>query len=214
MSTASASLRRHARFLAACGAGLAAGLAGWPLLGPVTALLVGADTVFAVYLMLALHLATTTGPADLRRRAAASDEGPALIVTLAAAAVATGFTGATLVLNGQGPGPAQTALALAAVPLGWAMVQVLAAFHYAHEYYEPAPAGGDRGGLAFPGDDLPGPSDFLYVATGIGMTAQVSDVVVTDRALRRAVMVHALASFAFNAVIVALAVNAVAVLAG
>ena len=40
------------------------------------------------------------------------------------------------------------------------------------------------------------------------MTAQVSDVVVTTAAMRRAVLLHSLGSFFYNTVILALAVNA------
>lgn len=46
------------------------------------------------------------------------------------------------------------------------------------------------------------------------MTAQVSDVVTRSSAMRRVVMVHAVAAFFYNAVILALAVNAAVSLGG
>lgn len=46
------------------------------------------------------------------------------------------------------------------------------------------------------------------------MTAQVSDVQVTTMALRRLVTLHAVGSYFYNAVILALAVNAALSLAG
>lgn len=46
------------------------------------------------------------------------------------------------------------------------------------------------------------------------MTAQVSDVVVTSPRLRRSVLAHGLAAFAYNTVILALAVNAAVTMAG
>ena len=45
------------------------------------------------------------------------------------------------------------------------------------------------------------------------MAAQVSDVIVTTAPMRRTVLIHAIGSFFFNTVILALAVNA-AVTAG
>ena len=70
------------------------------------------------------------------------------------------------------------------------------------------------GGLLFPATQSPEPWDFLYFSFGIGMTAQVSDVQVTTMALRRLVTLHAVGSYFYNAVILALAVNAALSLAG
>ena len=50
--------------------------------------------------------------------------------------------------------------------------------------------------------------DFLYFSFTIGMTAQVSDVVVTAGGLRRVVLLHSIGAFFYNTVILALAVNA------
>ncbi|MFO0004532.1 MAG: DUF1345 domain-containing protein [bacterium] len=72
---------------------------------------------------------------------------------------------------------------------------------YAHEYWQA------QQGIAFPGDEEPLFSDFLYLAFTIGMTFQTSDVSFTSRSLRRVVLAHALVSFLFNVVIIAAAVN-------
>ena len=61
--------------------------------------------------------------------------------------------------------------------------------------------------LDFPGDGEPDYFDFLYFAFVIGMTAQVSDVSITDKAVRRTVTAHAIVSFFFNAALLALVVN-------
>ncbi|MFD1809390.1 DUF1345 domain-containing protein [Gemmobacter lanyuensis] len=53
-----------------------------------------------------------------------------------------------------------------------------------------------------------GAGDFLYFSFTIGMTAQVSDVVVERPGLRRLVLAHGVVSFFYNTVILALAVNA------
>ncbi len=99
-------------------------------------------------------------------------------------------------------------MALVSLPLGWATIHTLVAFHYAFLHYR------TKGeGFAFPGKGAPDAWDFLYASFTIGMTAQVSDVEVTTRPLRRAVLVHGVASFFYNTGILALAVNA-AVTAG
>jgi uncharacterized membrane protein len=41
----------------------------------------------------------------------------------------------------------------------------------------------------------------------IGMTFQVSDVIILDSRVRRVVLLHALISFAYNSTIVALVIN-------
>ena len=123
-------------------------------------------------------------------------------------------------------------LAFAAVPLGWTTLQTVMALHYAGIFYRAAdrldrgegieqdspdaPLGSgdgtgprDRGGLDFSGDwPEPGPWEFLYYSFTMGMTAQTSDTAVTSTEMRRVTLVHAILSYFYNAVIVALAVNA------
>ena len=57
------------------------------------------------------------------------------------------------------------------------MVHTIFALHYAHDYYRPR----EPGGLKFPDEDKPDYWDFVYFSFVIGMTAQVSDVAITDR---------------------------------
>ena len=175
---------------------------------PVFALLAGADAFFVLYLALSARLFRTGSVENLRRRAEADDEGVALILALALVAVLVSVTAISLVLNAEASGLAARSLALVSLPLGWAAIHVVAAFHYEHlQYRDPGP------GMIFPGTDHPEASDFLYASFTIGMTAQVSDVQVATGPMRRAVLVHAVASFFYNTCILALAVNA-AVTAG
>ena len=199
---------RHARFLTAFGIGILITLACLVFaVSPVVTMLLAANGFFMAYLALMLRFAAHVSPADLRAHAARSDEGLPLIVTLALAAVGLSLSDIVLMLHGGGSGALETVLALASVPLGWAMVHVLAAFHYAFMYYAPE-GSGDAEGMAFPGTAQPGASEFLYFAFVIGMTAQVSDVTVETTALRRVTLVHSVGSFFYNTVILALAVNA------
>jgi uncharacterized membrane protein len=204
-------LQRHGRFLIAFGLGLGAGLAAWALaFSPVFALLAAADVLFLAYLLLTARIVGRTGPDDLRRHAEEDDEGVALILLLAGVAVLASVTAIFLVLNADESGTVARLAALVSVPLGWATIHTLAAFHYAYLHYRAQEAGK---GFAFPGKGDPDAWDFLYTSFTIGMTAQVSDVEVTTRPLRRAVLVHGVASFFYNTGILALAVNA-AVTAG
>ena len=109
--------------------------------------------------------------------------------------------------------PLQLALALCGVLSGWLTLHTIAAFRYAHLYYARASHGGgqaDAGGLAFPGTSEPATWDFLYYSFVVGMTAQVSDVDVQSSRMRRLTLAHGIASFFFNTVLLALAVNVAA----
>jgi len=96
-------------------------------------------------------------------------------------------------------------LGVTVVALSWATLHLVFAVRYGDLYYsEPA------GGVTFNGDEAPDYHDFAYLALTIGMTYQVSDTDLTAKPIRRAATRHALLSFVFGAVIVALAINAVA----
>jgi len=100
-------------------------------------------------------------------------------------------------------------LATATVALSWLLIHVRFAFHYAHRFVS-GPRHPATPVLLFPGDHPPDYGDFLYFSFVIGMTSQVSDVQVTTRSMRRLVLWHSLLSFAFNLLILALGINAVA----
>ena len=97
----------------------------------------------------------------------------------------------------------QLILAVMTIALSWAAIHTTFALHYAHDYYR----GTQPGGLAFPGDDKPDYWDFVYFSFVIGMTAQVSDVGVTAKVIRRTATAHGVISFIFNTALVALMVN-------
>ena len=198
---------RHRRFLSAFAAGVGLGLIGlWAApAAPVQAVLVAANGFFAIYLLLMLHFARHVSVEDLRRHAELSDEGVPLIVALAAGAVGLSLTAIALSL--QDGSRVQAALAVASVPLGWAMLHMLAGFHYGCLFYAAGKAG-DQRGLVFPGAETPGAWDFFYFAFVIGMTAQVSDVTTDSPAMRRVVLAHSVVAFFYNTVILALAINA------
>jgi uncharacterized membrane protein len=122
---------------------------------------------------------------------------------------------AVLILLGQagsadGPGRSlMIVLAFGSVLLAWACIQTVYTLRYARLYYT-AP----RPPIDFHDPEPPDYLDFLYLAVTIGMTFQVSDTEITARALRRTAIRHALLSYLFGAVIIAIAINLVASLLG
>jgi uncharacterized membrane protein len=96
-------------------------------------------------------------------------------------------------------------LGLLAVAAAWALTHTMYTLRYAHLYYRD---GVEReGGLAFPGGGHPAYIDFAYFAFTVGMCFQVSDVTITSAPLRRATLFHAMLSFVYNTVILAIALN-------
>lgn len=110
------------------------------------------------------------------------------------------------------------AASLIAVICSWMLVHTVFGLRYAHTYYgDPdGPTGPipHAGGLEFPGDREPDYVDFAYFSFVIGMTFQVSDVVITSRDFRKLALVHGMLSFGFNTVILALALNTVSTVLG
>lgn len=101
---------------------------------------------------------------------------------------------------------ALTVIAVVTVALSWAVVHTVFALRYAREYYtDPV------GGIDFKTHvEQPDYQDFAYVAFTVGMTFQVSDTDVQVRRIRRTVVRHALLSYLFGAVILAVMVNVIA----
>jgi uncharacterized membrane protein len=100
-------------------------------------------------------------------------------------------------------------LGLGSVLLAWACIQTVYTLRYARIYYTAS-----RPPIDFHDPESPDYLDFLYLAVTIGMTAQVSDTEITARVMRRTAIRHALLSYLFGAVIIAIAINLVASLLG
>ena len=174
-----------------------------------TRLLVGWDVGVGLYLILAFTLMGRSDVHRLKRRAAHQDEGnlAILFLTVAAAIASLGAIFAELAtVGGQPRQPAQLLLATATVVMSWAFIHSIFALHYAHEFYGEG-RDGHMGGMSFPDDEQPDYWDFTYFAFTVGMCAQVSDVTVSSKSIRRTVLTHSVISFLFNAALLALTVN-------
>jgi uncharacterized membrane protein len=125
-----------------------------------------------------------------------------LVSTGLASLVSIGFL---LVAAGRGAGPADWGLVFICVlgiVLQWFTVHTVFLLAYARLYYGPP-----RGGIGFSGDDPPDYYDFAYLALTIGMTYQVSDTDLTAKPVRRTAIRHALLSYVYGALIVAVTIN-------
>jgi uncharacterized membrane protein len=178
-----------------------------------TRLLAAWDICITLYLVLALQLTAKADVHLIRRRAKLQDEGQFMLLVLTAVS-ALASLGAIIALLGSGSttasGSSRTAaqliFATMTIVLSWAFTHTMFALHYAHEYYDEN--SGRGGGMQFPGEEQePDYWDFLYFSFVIGMCAQVSDVTVCCKPIRRTVFAHSVISFIFNAALLALTVN-------
>ena len=160
-----------------------------------------------LYLVLVFFLMASTESGNINGRAATQDEGRFAILGLTViAALAT--IGAIIYELGGAKGPDQhmhLLLAVLTILTSWFFIHTIFALHYAHEYY--GEFGGKKSGLNFPDDKDPSYWDFVYFSFVIGMTAQVSDVAVSSKAIRQTVLAHSIVSFLFNVSLLALTVN-------
>ncbi len=172
----------------------------------VTRLLVAWDIFAAFYLALAYAMMFRCDHSHIRRNAILQDDGRFLILLVTALGAFASIAAIVFELGASKRGASELTLAVATIVLSWAAVHTTFALHYAHDYYR----GAKPGGLQFPSGDKNEPADywdFVYFSFVIGMTAQVSDVGITDKTIRRTATAHGIVSFVFNTALVALMVN-------
>jgi uncharacterized membrane protein len=175
-------------------------------LRPVTRMLIGWDIFIALYLVLVYVMMARCGLAHIKRNAILQDDGRFLILMVTALGAFASVVAIVFELGASQRSAAALTLATLTIALSWAAVHTTFALHYAHDYYR----GAKPGGLQFPSGDEKDHADywdFVYFSFVIGMTAQVSDVGITDKTIRRTATVHGIISFIFNTALVALMVN-------
>lgn len=150
-------------------------------------------------------------PEQTRRLASREDgsRSAADAVITVAALASIGALGFYLKQAATSHGPAELAaagLGMGTIALSWLMVHSMYALRYARLYYDD-----DRGGgIDWNSDEDPDYRDFAYFAFNLGMTYQVSDTSVGNKAIRRVVLQHCLLGFVLGVVILGSAVNIVA----
>lgn len=215
-------LRRRWRTFAAGGAGVVAGLAAQRAgLLPGAASLVGWDTAAALYLALSASMLLNSSECDVRRNAKTEDENRAVIMSIVLACVAFSF-GAIVVAqreakaaHAHSTGGLLIVMSILTIVLSWMVVQTLFTVHYAHHYFGDRDDDGEiDGGVQFQGDPPSTYADFIYMAICVGCCFQVSDFSLTNTSFRNLITVHAMLSFAFNTLVLALGINIVGSLMG
>jgi uncharacterized membrane protein len=169
-----------------------------------TRLVLGWDALIAVYLVLVYVMMLCNDHQHIRRSAAMQDDGR-FVILLVTAIGAFASIAAIVVELGAHRGPVELTIAITTIALSWAAVHSIFALHYAYEYYRQP-----LGGLQFPSGDKEDHADywdFVYFSFVIGMTAQVSDVGISDKIIRRTATAHGIVSFIYNTALLALTVN-------
>jgi uncharacterized membrane protein len=185
-------------------------------LQPSTSAILGWDALCVGYVVAMMSAMAECSPDQMRARAQRDDEGRATILALVLTAAVAAIVAIALELS-----LAKTAhglerglrigLAFATVAASWFTVHLIFALHYAHGYYDrDQESSTDARGLRFPGEEEPDYWDFLHFAVIVGVAAQTADIAISAKRLRRLNTVHALFSFAFNTVVVALTINLLA----
>lgn len=172
-------------------------------------LLFAFDIAAVLFLAATAHMFATSRTSSMRSRARKEDEGywGYLLSSVAVAAIALVALAMELHAS-KGGGLLEIVLAACSLLLAWLFINTIFTLHYAHKFY--GDAGGKNAGLEFPGTREPDYWDFLYFAFVLGMTFQVSDVQISERAIRHVALAHAVIAFFFSVIIIALSVNVVA----
>jgi uncharacterized membrane protein len=126
-------------------------------------------------------------------------------VVLLLVAVVSLLTVSLVIFRAHDSGPVRLVLGVVCVVASWAVLHTIFVLRYARLYYaEPV------GGIDFTQEPDPTYRDFAYVGFTVGMTFQVSDTDIGKATIRTAVLRHALLSFIFVAVILAITINLLA----
>ncbi len=182
----------------------------------ITCIMFGWDFFCLITILLSWIIFFTTSRDSLHLLAKNQDENLPVIFTMILVTVCFSLFGILVVLfyndlnfiNKE----LRSIVSLLGVGFSWLLLHTIFTTRYAHLYYERMDEKSDAnpGGLCFPDEKEPDYIDFAYFSFVIGMTFQVSDVSITSRRLRRFVLMHALISFVFNTIIVALTINILA----
>jgi uncharacterized membrane protein len=177
-----------------------------PALRLTARLLIGWDIFATLYLVLVVMMMLNSEHHHIRRKAVMQDDGRFVILLVTALGAFASVAAIVSELGATKRGAMSLGLSTLTVTLSWALVHTTFALHYAHDYYRSK----KPGGLQFPSGDKQDHADywdFIYFSFVIGMTAQVSDVGITDKIIRRTATVHGIISFVYNTALVALMVN-------
>ena len=204
-------LQTRPRMALAVAAGVVVGLAVPETRHLVTRVLIGWNVSVWLFLVLVGTMMLQSDHERLRRNAIAQSEGAPVVLGLVTVAAIFSMVAIVAELAAAKGTDARHAVshvlfALATVAGSWLLLPTLFAMNYASLYYDK----NETGGLLFPSNEKhfrPDYADFLYFSFTIAVASQTADVSISDRPMRRLVLLQSVLSFVFNTTILALTIN-------
>ena len=163
------------------------------------------DVAAILFLISCLPLLGTREARVIRDHARANDANRHVLLVVTGIVLAALLTAITAEAVGHNPQPFTKALIIMTLALAWLFANTVYAFHYAHMVYMHPDVG--CVGLEFPRTHHPVYWDFVYFSFTNGMAFATSDVVITETRMRKTVIIHGLAAFAFNIGVLAFTIN-------
>lgn len=201
-------LRRRHRIEAGGLAAFAATVAALSIpIKPIDAYLLSFILYAAAYCLYIVRRLGRAPLKDLPTRSANHDASASVILLIGIVLVFAAMAIVGLALAGGVKTSGGAALVGLSVVASWTLLHVVFAIHYTHAFY--ADIDGAAEELVFPGGRPSHFSDFLYFSFVIGMTFQVSDVVVAGPKMRRLVLAHSVLAFFLNVFVLSLTITAV-----
>lgn len=194
------------RLLGAVGGGIVVGaVVGWPY--EIAAGWITIATIYLAWTWLLVGRMDETRTAAHARHAHEEDGTRSFTQVVMVLASIGSLAGVGHLLTASStPGGDLTAAAIGilSVVASWFAVHTVFMLRYARQYYT-----GPPNGIDFNQDDPPRYADFAYLAFTLGMTYQVSDTNLRNRAIRSTALTQAMLSFLLGAVILAMTLNLV-----
>ncbi|WP_099025866.1 DUF1345 domain-containing protein [Mycolicibacterium palauense] len=201
----------RARLTLAVLTGAAVGAVGGTAAGWRYAPTVGWVAAVTVYLALTWRIIGGLDAPRTKQHAQLGDSGLTLSEgTIVLASVASLAGVGHLLIAGASHGlhaNIDAAVGVLSVVASWVTVHTVFTLLYARNYYD-EDDGRTAGGIDF-GTAEPTYADFAYLAFTIGMTYQVSDTTLTERAMRKTALTQGLLSYVLGAVVLAITINLV-----
>jgi len=170
--------------------------------------MIGFDFAAILFLLSIIGLFRSGDAQSMRDAAKRNDANRAMLLVITAVVMLVILIAvAAEVSQRAASDPLAVTLIIATLALAWAFSNMIYALHYAHVFYTASSAGGDSGGISFPGTKEPDYWDFTYFAFTLGMTFQTSDTDIEDRSIRKIATLHSLAAFVFNIGVLAFTIN-------
>lgn len=187
------------------------GAIGMTMLPRAQAVMVAFDVAALAFLLLCIPLFRYEAD-DMRQKARDNDARRVVLLVLSVIlSMVILVTVAGELIGPHRPSPLEKLMIVVTLVLAWSFANMVYALHYAHLFYTSDDGGKDLAGLTFPGDrSEPDYSDFVYFSFTIGVALQTSDVAITSPGLRRVAIGQSIAAFAYNLVVLALAVSVLA----